>query len=66
MPPSPEQEEGDGGRLSPYGERQGSSPLMSRAVPWAPLCGQPKNTIAETQDIPGLPPEATELENNSL
>ena len=53
-----------GGRLSPYGERQGSSPLMSRAVPWAPLCGQPKNTTPKTQDIPDLLPEATEFVNS--
>ena len=57
---------GGRGRLFPYGGRQGSSPLMSRAVPWAPLCGQPKNTISETQDIPGLLPEATGLDDDSL
>ena len=39
---------------------------MSRAVPWAPLCGQPKNTTSETQDIPDLLPEETELDDNSL
>ena len=64
MPPSPEQGEGEGA-LSPMGG-QGSSPSMSRAVPWAPLCGQPKNTTSETQDIPDLLPEETELDDNSL